>query len=154
MTSRVEEVFAGEVSAGLRQLVGTRLLAAVEVSETVLQDALHRMRHLPQSLTVRVAPANRIVLRYGALHATAQLLESVDLRGPRIELELQSGVIAWALQRAITTPAVTVTGRRLTIDLSRVEGLACLSSLWVHLRSVRFATDDGVLFVHIDAAVD
>ena len=154
MTSRVEEVFAGEVSAGLRQLVGTRLFAVVEVSETVLQDALHRIRHMPQALTVRIAPANRIVLGYGALHATARLLDSLDLRGPRIELELQSAAIAWALQRAITTPAVTVTGRRLTIDLSRVEALACLSNVWMHLRSVRFATADGALFVHIDAAVD
>lgn len=154
MTAGVRQVIASAASGGLRQLVGTRILAAIEVSETALQDALHSIREIPGTLTVRVLPANRVVLRYGPLHATAVLSESLDLRGPRIEMELQSRVVAWALQRAIRTPAVAVTGRRVTIDLSRVEALGGFSTVWKHVRSVRFASADGALFVHVDFAVD
>ena len=153
MTARVSQVVAQEAGSGLRQLVGSRITAAIEVSETVLQDAFRSIREIPPTLTVRVTPANRIVLRYGAVHATAVLHESLDLRGPRIELELQSGVVAWALQKAIRTPAVTVEGRRLMIDLSRLDRLADFSGVWPHFQSVRFATADGTLFVHVNFAV-
>jgi hypothetical protein len=44
MTSGVARVFAAEGSGGLRQLVGTRVVAAIEVSESVLQDALRSVR--------------------------------------------------------------------------------------------------------------
>ena len=89
-------------------------------------------------------------MRYGAIHATALLAEAVDPRGPRITIELQSSVFAWALRRAIRTPAVAVTGRRVTIDLGRLEALAGFSGAWEHFQSVRFATADGTLFVHVD----
>jgi hypothetical protein len=151
-TSGVRQVCASEASGGLRQLVGTRILAAIEVSESVLQEALHSIREMPPTLRVRVASANRIVLQYRAIHATAVLRESVDLRGPRVELTLQSRLFAWALRRAIRTSAVA--GRRVTIDLDRLESLSGLSGVWTHLRSVRFATTDRALFVHVDFAVD
>jgi hypothetical protein len=153
MTARVSQVVAHEAATGLRQLVGSHITAAIEVSETVLGDALRNIRELPRTLTVHVAPANRIVVRYGAIHATALLAEAVDPRGPRITIELQSTVFAWALQRAIKTPAVAVRGRRVTIDLGRLEALAALSGVWEHFRSVRFSTADGTLFVHVDFAV-
>ena len=63
-------------------------------------------------------------------------------------------MFAWALQRAIRTAAVAVTGRRVTIDLSRVETLGGFSTVWKHVRSVRLASADGALFVHVDFAVD
>jgi len=153
-TSGVRQVCASEASGGLRQLVGTRILAAIEVSESVLQEALRSIREMPPTLRVRVASANRIVLQYRAIHATAVLRESVDLRGPRVELTLQSRLFAWALRRAIRTSAVAVAGRRVTIDLDRLESLSGLSGVWTHLRSVRFATTDRALFVHVDFAVD
>jgi hypothetical protein len=86
MTSEVTQVFASETSSGLRQLVGTRVVAAIEMSESVLQDALRSIGEMPRTLRVRVARANRIVLKYGVIHATAVLGESVDLRGPRPEV--------------------------------------------------------------------
>ena len=153
MTARVSQVVAHEAASGLRQFVGTRITAAIEVSETVLQDALRSISGVPRTLTVHVAPANRIVVRYGAIHATARLAEAVNSREPRITMELQSAVFAWALQRAIKAPAVAVTGRRVTIDLGRLDALAAFSGMWEHVRSVRFATADGALFVHVDFAV-
>ena len=43
---------ARRASGGLRQLVGTRILAAMEVSESVLQEALRSIHEMPRSLSV------------------------------------------------------------------------------------------------------
>ena len=134
--------------------MGTRIVAAIEVSESVLQSALQHVRGLPRTMTISVAPANRIIVGYGAFHATAVLAPMMDSRAPRIELELRSTILAWGLKRAINIPAVSVSGRRVAIDLDRVPALADFSAAWQHLRAVRFATAEGRLFVNADVAVE
>ena len=104
----VGDVLLREFKHGLHQLVGTRIVAAIEVSESVLQEALQHVRGIPCTMTVSVTPANRIIVGYGAFHATAVLAPMMDPRAPRIELELRSTILAWGLQRAINIPAVSV----------------------------------------------
>ena len=82
------------------------------------------------------------------------LAPEMDLRGPRIELEMRSTVLALLLQQAIKKPGVSISGRRVTIDLSRLEALADFSGAWQHFRAVRFATAEGALFVQVDFAVE
>ena len=120
----VGDVLLREFKHGLHQLVGTRIVAAIEVSESVLQKALQHVRGIPRTMTVSVGPANQIIVGYGAFHATAVLAPMMDPRAPRIELELRSTILAWGLQRAINIPSVSVSGRRVAIDLDRVPALA------------------------------
>ena len=124
------------------------------MSEIVLQDALREHSSDASNIDRALSRPTASSCRYGAIHATARLRESLDLRGPRIEMELQSGVFAWALQRAIKTPAVAVRAgaSSRSTSVARDPRLA-FGRLRCALRSVRFATADGTLFVHVDVAV-
>ena len=150
MMPTVRQILLREISTGMSRLVGTRATAAIHVSETALRQALLHIQTLPPTLTVRILPENRIVVGYGAVHATAVLPAQMNL--PRIDLELRSMVVAWAL-RAVAMPAVSVSGRRVTFDLGQLHGLRDFAQIWPHFRAVQVATADGTLVVHVDFAV-
>jgi hypothetical protein len=152
-TTAIDEIVSRELNTGLRQLVGTRISAAIEVSEAVIQSALLEMPDVPPTLKLQLAPANEIVVSYGVVRVTAVLADALDLSGPRLVVELRSTIIAWGLQQMIKTPGISVSGRRVMIDLARMDALANLRSLWPHFRAIRLKTVAGALFVQVDFAV-
>ena len=153
-TTAIGELMSREVGAGLPQLVGTRVTAAIEVSEAAIQSALLEFPGVPPTVKVQLSPANEIVVSYGVIRATAALADDVDLSGPRIILELRSTIIAWGLQQMIKTPGISVSGRWVTVDLARIDTLAALQPLWRHFRAIRFKTVAGALFVQLDFFVE
>ena len=84
---------------------------------------------------------NVVTLRYGVLHARAELPRRVaDPQGGRLTIVLASLIVAWALKAAVRQPFLHVHGRKVTVELAAVPALASWRDLWTHLHELRFET--------------
>jgi hypothetical protein len=99
--------------------------------------------------------ANRLVVRYGVLHATATLSTALEVGpSPRLTLTLASFVVAVALKAALRQPYVTISGRRVTVHLADVPALQSIRGVWPHVRRVDFSTRRGTVQADVLFAVD
>lgn len=145
-----------EAIAGFPRLAGARLTGHVPVSQAVVDEVLARIPQAPSGLALELHAGNQVVARYGPMRATAVLDETVALHGgpPRIGLELASGVVAWTIKQMLRNPALSVVGRRLTIDIGALPGAEGYRACWPHLQRVRLVTMPGQLHIHFDLAVE
>ena len=82
MPARVRQVVAHEAATGMRQLVGSRMMAALEVSETVLGDALRSVRELPRTDGRRASSGEPPAVAEGAVSIARliKLVASTEIR--------------------------------------------------------------------------
>jgi hypothetical protein len=139
----------------LEQLTGSRLEGEVRVAEPAINDLLALSSGGRTAPHVTVLEGNRIVVRYGFLHATAQLLAIAKTgESLRVTLILASTMVAWGLRAAVRQPFVFVRGREVAIDIGAVPALAAWRAVWNHIRSVTIATRPGVLVLGIVMSSD
>jgi hypothetical protein len=150
---RIVDLLQREASSGFPRLGGTRLTGTLPLRESVINDAIRRSPQMPPGLAVEILDSNRLVARYGFVHATAVLDEQVRVgrEAPQISFELASVMVAWALKQALRLPAIRVEGRRVTIDVGALGTVDARHPYWSHLRQVRLRTTPGQ--VHVDFEV-
>ena len=137
----------------LHQFAGTHLRASVTGAEATVNELL-RMSPAPLSGAVaELAPGNRIVVRYGVLHATARIEAFQPGPAPRLRLSLASLVVAVAVRAAVRQPSVRVSGREVTVDLAAVPALVPYAAIWPHLRRLDIATSAGRVTIDVEIAV-
>lgn len=143
-----------EAESGFGRLAGTQLNGTVPVTQRVLNDLLQRVPRAPSGLALEIHPDNRLVARFGFVHATAVLDEVIDVGGaPQIHVELGSSVVAWSLKKALDMPGLSFDGRRVTIDLGAVAALDGYRAYWRYLRTARVRTTAGAIRVEFVVAV-
>lgn len=151
----MQNVLTREAASGFPGLAGARLRATIPISEVLLNEALRRVPGVPAGVVLDLQPDNRVVVRYGLVHARATLAPEVRVGDgpPQVVVELASTVIAWTLTQALRTRVARIEGRRLTIDLGGVAALDGFRDHWRHLERVRLQTTAGYLHVDVAAAV-
>jgi len=149
----VGDVVQAEVRRGLPRLVGTRLQAYVPIRQEVLDQVLRLAPGVPGDVAIEIGADRQVQVRYGVFHANGRLSAGFTGSVPRVTLELASQLVAWGLQRVPLPPFVTVRGRAVQVDLTRVPALADLAPLWRHVDAVAFASVVGRLDVRIDVQV-
>lgn len=126
----------------LAELTGSHADGTLQVAQSALNQVLQQL--VASSATapvVEIHPGNTVVVRYGALHARAELPAVMHpARSARLTLRLASQVVAWGLKALVRESYVHVSGRDLTIELDRVPALHPLREFWPHLRQVTFGT--------------
>lgn len=144
-----------EMATRLAQLRGTRADGGVQITESALNDVIAAATGGGNSPTVRLLGANRIEVRYGIIHARAELPTAIAAGpAPRVTVALASTVVAWALRATLRQPFVEFHGRHVTIHLAAVPALASFRALWPHLTSARFSTAPGLLRVQVGISID
>ena len=134
-------------------LAGTHFEGAFTVAQSTVNELL-RMNPAPVSdCTVEVEAGNRLVVRYGVLHATATVDAFEAGPRPQLRLSLASFVVAMALRAALRQPYVRVSGRHVFVDLGRVPALQPYAAFWPHVRRVDIATAPGRLHVDVEVLV-
>lgn len=144
-----------EAATGFPAFAGARVHAAVPLTQVLLNEVLRRVEGVPPGLVLDVQPGNRLVVRYGLVHATAAL-DPDALVGdgpPKILLELDSTMIAWTLSKAVAVKGVDISGRRVTIDLGALDRLTPYRDYWRHIERLRLQTTAGVVHLDVEAAV-
>ena len=144
-----------EMTARLAQLQGTRAEATIQVTESALNDVIGIVRRGHSVPAIRLMGNNRLEVRYGMLHAHAELPRAIDAGpAPRVTVKLASRVIAWALHAALRLSFLEFHGRFVTVHLAAVPVLAPYRALWPHLRSARLATAPGRLRVEVSLSIE
>ena len=139
----------------LAQLTGTRAQGTVQISEAALNELVGLASHGHTPPTIQLMHDNRLEVRYGLVHARAQLPSAIEPGpAPRLTLKLASVVVAWALRAVLRSPFIEFHGRLVTVHLAAVPALGPYRALWPHLTSARLATSPGVLRVGLDIAID
>jgi hypothetical protein len=148
-------VLREEAKAGFPRLIGTFLAGTLPLSQVLINDVLRRLPQAPPGLALDVLPANRVVARYGFVRATVVLEEHVRVGDgpPQITVRLASAVVAWTLGWLLRVPAVRMAGRRVTIDLGALDGMAAYRPYWSLLRRVELRTTPGQVHVDFELAV-
>src|SRR5688500_4217160 len=101
----------------LAQLSGTHAEGTPRNGGAGINDALHAAHHGVDRTTVEVHENNRLIIRYGVLHAQVMLPPSIDPGpSPRLTVTLASSFIAWGLKAMLRQPYVHIHGRHVTID--------------------------------------
>ena len=132
----------------LAQLRGTRAEGSLRISEAGINDALHAAQQGAERATVEVRESNRLVIRYGVLHAQVRLPAALDAGPtPRLTLTLASVLVAWGLKATLRQPYVHIHGRHVTVELAEAPVFREWRDAWQHLRRVEFATEPGALGV-------
>jgi hypothetical protein len=145
----------GEMTARLAQLRGSHAEGVIEISELAVNEVISLARRGEGVPTVQLMGDNRLEVRYGVVHARAELPVALDLGpAPRMTVKLESRVVAWALGAVVRLPFVEFDGRLVTIFLAAVPALAPYRALWPHIKSARFATAPGVLRVELGLSID
>ena len=137
------------------QLTGSHAEGTLQVGEASLNEMLGLVAgQSSTSLHVELLPQNTVLLRYGMLHARAQLPSSFEpSSSPQITVVLASLVVAWGLKATVHQPFLHIHGRRVTIDWAAVPAFAGWRDLWRYLQRLTFETAPGVLRVHFAVMV-
>jgi hypothetical protein len=142
----------------LAQLTGSHADGTLQVAESAINELLVRIARGRRPV-IEVLERNVLILRYGMLHTRATLPRSITPgESPLLTLHLASLLVAWGLKAVVHKPFLHIHGRRLTIELARVQALHPWRGLWRHLQQLTFATVPGALrltfsiVVHDDAA--
>jgi hypothetical protein len=139
----------------LGQLTGTRADGTIQISEAALNEVVGFASPGHTGATIQLMNDNRLEVRYGIVHARAQLPLALDTGpAPRLTVTLASTVVAWTLRALLPSTFVEVQGRRVTVHLAAVPALAPYRALWPHVTSVRLATAPGLLRVGVGIAID
>lgn len=145
----------GEMTARPAQLQGTRAEATIQVTESAINEVIAIVRRGQTVPTIRLMGNNRLEVRYGMLHAHAELPRAIDAGpAPRLTVKLASRVIAWALHAALRLSFLEFHGRFVTVHLAAVPALARYRALWPHLRSARLATAPGRVRLEASLSID
>lgn len=152
MRSRLGDLFERQLESGLGGFSGSEVTAEIPLREDLLNELLHRSGGVPNDLRVGIEPGNRLVVRYGVLHATATIGRVTMTPLPQVHLRLASAAVAWAL-RMMRHPLIELSGRDVTIDLGRVPFVVRYRRLWPHVREVRIGTAAGRLHIRVELAV-
>ena len=143
------------MTARLAQLRGSHAEGVIEISELAVNEVISLARRGEGVPTVQLMGDNRLEVRYGVVHARAELPVALDLGpAPRMTVKLESRVVAWALGAVVRLPFVEFDGRLVTIFLAAVPALSPYRALWPHIKSARFATAPGVLRVELGLSID
>jgi hypothetical protein len=139
----------------LEQLRGSRAEGIIQISEPALNEVIALASAGGTVPTVQLMGDNQLEVRYGIVHARAELPTALETGpAPRLTVTLASVVVAWALRTVVRVPFVEFNGRLVTIDLAAVPALASYRALWPHVRSARFATAPRALRVEVGLAID
>lgn len=143
------------MNARLAQLGGSHAEGVIQITELAVNEVIGLARRGGAVPTVQLLDGNRLEVRYGVIHARAELPLALDLApAPRMTVKLESRMVAWALSAVVRLPFVEFDGRLATIYLAAVPALAPYRALWPHLKSARFATTPGVLRVEVGLSID
>lgn len=150
----LRQILEREADAGFPGFPGARVAGTIPVTEdfvnAVLETAAPAML---KGIRLEFHEANRIVIRYGLLHASAVIGENVDLQGsPKLTLRLASGMIAWGLRKTVDKPFVQFDGTLVTVDLGEVIPLEEYGRFLALAKSVRLRTSPRQLAVDFEAA--
>ena len=144
----------GGMMISLAQLKGTTATIELEIAQGAINDVLGRISTGTTRPIIELLPGNTILVRYGLLHARAQLPErSVLADSPTVTLVLASVLVAMAVKAAIRQPFITVHGRHLEIDLTRVATLGAWRHLWRQISELTFTTLPGRLRIGVAIAL-
>ena len=138
------------------QVRGSRATGTLQIQVHAINEVLATLAGRSSTAPLLELDAQNVVtLRYGVLHARAELPRQVgDPQSGRITVLLASLVVAWALKAAVRQPFLHVHGRRLTIDLAAVPALAAWRDLWRYLQQLTFETTPNGLRVGFLVAVN
>jgi hypothetical protein len=139
----------------LEQLRGSRADGTIQISESALNEVIGLAARGGTVPTLQVMEHNQLEVRYGLVHARAELPAALETGpAPRLTVTLASVMVAWALRAVVRLPFVEFHGRLVTIHLAAVPALAAYRALWPHLRSARFATAPRALRVEVGLSID
>lgn len=137
-------------------LTGTHAAGTVQMKEQALNDVMRLLTpDASTHATVQLQPDNTVLVRYGLLHARAQLPSVVtEDELPRVTFRLASVLVAWGIKAAVHRPFLQVHGRFVSIDLSAVPGLSAWRDLWVYLRRLSFEVVPGALRIGFEVSIN
>jgi hypothetical protein len=139
----------------LEQLRGSRAEGTIEISESALNEVIGLASCGGTVPTLQVMEHNQLEVRYGLVHARAELPAALETGpAPRLTVTLASVMVAWALRAVVRLPFVEFNGRLVTIHLAAVPALASYRALWPHVKSARFATLSHALRVDVGLSID
>lgn len=130
------------------------MAGTIPLTQGLVNDLLRNGSGPTRDVTLEIHAANKIVVQYGAFHVEAVLADAVELgASPILGLTLASTVVAWSVKRMLHVPGLAVEGKRITVDLAAVEALGDYRELWPHIKSVKLATEPGVLTVLFEVLI-
>lgn len=131
------------------QLAGSHASGTLQIDTRAINDVLALLAGTPSSApSLELMPNNTVMVRYGVLHARAELPQRVRFeQSPRLSVRLASLLVAWAIKAAVRQPFVHIHGRQLTIDLAAVPALSGWRDLWKYLHQLSFETTPSALRV-------
>jgi hypothetical protein len=136
------------------QLIGSRAQGTLQIAEGAINDLLQLAAGQSQAPLIALRPHNTVLVRYGLLHAHAELPAALEPgESPRITLTLASLVVAWSLRAALRQPFLRFHGRQLTIELAKIPALGGWRDLWKYLHQLTFDTAPGTLRVGFVLAI-
>lgn len=138
----------------IEQLRGTTLEGQLQLEERSINELLHAIAPRRQ-LTLQVSDNNRILVQVGSFHANATIARQVSLSPtPRLQLRLDSLLIATALRAIAPQPLVRVRGREVEIDLAAVPGIEDALGWLSHLTRLDIVTRSSTLRLHFLWAIE
>jgi hypothetical protein len=138
----------------LEQLRGSRAEGTIQISEAALNEVIGLAARGGTVPTLQVMEHNQLEVRYGLVHARAELPAALETGpAPRLTVTVASVMVAWALRAVVRLPFVEFNGRLVTIHLAAVPALASYRALWPHVRSARFATAPRALRVEVGLSI-
>jgi hypothetical protein len=150
MNALVRDLEAG--GAGLR---GTRAHGIVRVGEAELNNALASAAAARSGVKLEILAENRILARFGIVHATVALPPVSDLaQSPALTFALGSTAIAWGLKRVLKQSYVHIHGRHVTVALDALPVLRPYRELLRYVREVEMTTTAQVLTVRFRVAIE
>jgi hypothetical protein len=148
MTDGFHALLQRELASGFDNLPGLAVSGEIPFRQELLNAILRDAPKVPRDARIDIGIGNQIVVRAGVLRATAVLDDRVELReAPLVRMRLASSLVAFGLRALGLPPFVSIDGRIVTIDLSRVPALAPHRSLLRHLKHATLVTEPGVLYV-------
>jgi hypothetical protein len=143
----------GGIAHRLRQLAGTHVDGSFQIEASTLNE-LVRLSPAPLSACeIEIAGGNRVVVRYGMLHATATIDGYEAGPSPRLRLTLASLVVALALRAWLRQPYVHASGRQVEVEIAAVPALAPYAAIWPHVRRVHIETAPARARVDVEILV-
>jgi hypothetical protein len=135
--------------------MGSHAAGTLQIDPRAINEVLAMLAgHGATAPRLELQPHNVVMVRYGMLHARAELPRLADApQSGQVTVVLASLVVAWALKAAVRQPFIHVHGRRLTIDMAAVPAFASWRDLWRYLQQLTFETTPGALRVGFTLAV-
>jgi hypothetical protein len=144
-----------ELNSGGSGLRGTFADGIIHVGETDLNNALASAAAATSGVKLEILAGNRILARFGVVHATVVLPPVSDLaQSPALTFALGSIAVAWGLKRVLKESYVRIQGRYVTVALDAVPVLRPYRELWRYVRQVEMTTTAGVLTMRFRVDID